>query len=195
MGPSNGPYGGYATRRNQENHHSIRHPRSSPSVWSPRFRPPRILYSASGASVPRGSSRRPCVAQLGLCTANEFSFRSQGNLYFRQGDLAAAQGAYEHALALGESAELYRNLALTQLMTGSSKQMEQQPSNATGGGVPVTSKTWLSRSPPCYCHAVTRTARTAPSDCAAWASTTDARCAVHHCLPVPKILASALLVY
>ena len=38
MGPSNGPYGGYATRRNQENHYSIRHPRSSPSVWSPRFR-------------------------------------------------------------------------------------------------------------------------------------------------------------
>ena len=26
MGPAHGPYGGYATRRNQENHHSIRHP-------------------------------------------------------------------------------------------------------------------------------------------------------------------------
>jgi len=26
VGPSNGSYGGYATRRNQENHHSIRHP-------------------------------------------------------------------------------------------------------------------------------------------------------------------------
>ena len=55
----------------------------------------------------------PAWLQLGLCTANEF--RSQGNLYFRQGDLAAAKGAYEHALTLGESAELYRNLALTQL--------------------------------------------------------------------------------
>ena len=38
VGPSNGPYGGYATRCNKVSHHSVRHPRSSFSVWSPRFR-------------------------------------------------------------------------------------------------------------------------------------------------------------
>ena len=55
VGPSNGTCGGYATRRNQENHHWLGHPRWATLRLATQVSPPRIHYSPSAASVPRHS--------------------------------------------------------------------------------------------------------------------------------------------